>query len=441
MIIIVYSETQEHSLVNNLGYSEYSYYFVLKSYKPMLESLGIVVTVDHPATQVDPIYDFCQAVGEQCVFLSFTPPHKTQLDLRCPTVPVFAWEFGTIPNESWGGDLRNDWALILRRFPLAITHSEFAKRAILQAMGGDYEVYVMPSPIWENYQSIDVLDKPKTLKVQGRVTDSYELNTPANKDVAVGKASGSVSMTLDLSEIMASKKQQPAPGVKELEIKGTVYTYVFNPDDGRKNWADLLRAFCYAFKEESEACLILKLIGDRSGNAVQRFRQEILQNMPMKCRVIVVYGFLPGEGYRNLIRASHFALNSSYGEGQCLPMMEFMSAGLPSVTPLHTAMEDYADESSSVPVNFSNELTSWPHDTRKKIRTHRFRVDQFSMIEAFTKAQSKAADDKVYAAMSKAAKQNLKNYCAREKIEPLMQEVLDKLVEGQKTVEKKEATS
>src|SRR5471030_77618 len=101
MIIIIYSDTNAGSIEKNLGLPEYSYYFVLKEFKPILERMGIVVPVTDPAREVDAIYRNAQAHGESCVFLSFSPPHKTAIGLECPTIPVFAWEFNTIPQEMW----------------------------------------------------------------------------------------------------------------------------------------------------------------------------------------------------------------------------------------------------------------------------------------------------------------------------------------------------
>jgi hypothetical protein len=103
MIIIIYSETYKGAVAKRLGESEYSYYFVLKEYRPVLERLGIVVAVGDPANEVDALYRSAAAHGESCIFLSFTPPHQTLIDLECPTIPIFAWEFDTIPSEVWHG--------------------------------------------------------------------------------------------------------------------------------------------------------------------------------------------------------------------------------------------------------------------------------------------------------------------------------------------------
>ena len=37
MLILVHSPTNAHTLAHNLGRAEYSYYFVLKEFRPLLE--------------------------------------------------------------------------------------------------------------------------------------------------------------------------------------------------------------------------------------------------------------------------------------------------------------------------------------------------------------------------------------------------------------------
>jgi len=66
---ILYSATNEETVSGSLGQPEYSYYFVYKGYKRLLEQLGEVVTVNDPVNDVDKIYNDCERVGEACVFV------------------------------------------------------------------------------------------------------------------------------------------------------------------------------------------------------------------------------------------------------------------------------------------------------------------------------------------------------------------------------------
>jgi hypothetical protein len=72
MLIIIHSETNKSNIQQNLGRPEYSYYFVLKEFRPVLERLGQVIEVSNPDELVDRLYFDCLSRGEACVFLSFS---------------------------------------------------------------------------------------------------------------------------------------------------------------------------------------------------------------------------------------------------------------------------------------------------------------------------------------------------------------------------------
>src|SRR5690554_6886834 len=88
---IIYAAVTDQSIRTALGKAEYSYYFLFKAFRPVLDACGEVVIVTSPQDQVDTIYDQCIAAGRACVFISFTPPNLTPIRLRCPTIAVFAW--------------------------------------------------------------------------------------------------------------------------------------------------------------------------------------------------------------------------------------------------------------------------------------------------------------------------------------------------------------
>src|SRR5690606_10628756 len=149
MKILVYSAMNAETVFNNFGEPEYSYYFVLREFLPLLRQFGEVQQVEDPATEVDPIYEAALRQGQDCVFLSFSPPHLTCLGLACPTIPVFAWEFSSMPCEAWWDDRpEHDWGWCLRQCAGAIVHSEQSASVVRQLMGEDYPVTAIPAPLW-----------------------------------------------------------------------------------------------------------------------------------------------------------------------------------------------------------------------------------------------------------------------------------------------------
>lgn len=484
MLFIIYSATDASSIKSDLGMPEYSYYFVLKEFRPLLERLGRVVVVKRPEVEVDPLYDECVANDEPCVFLSFSPPNKTLVTLRCPTIPVFAWEFDTLPDEVWDDDTRNDWTMVLRNLGRSIVHSRHTADVVRAQMGAAFPVVALPAPVWDRFSDFRQKYPPRAgseeveLRIRGTVMDSRVLDLatrqPAGQDEEAEQALDSHSAlevsrknmryrlgatkrhaaewykdviadllpeaverrlsallrwlarqlqavfsgTPDLPGMVEPEKVpegEPANSepVVRLSLQGVIYTAVFNPYDGRKNWLDMLTAFCSAFADQENATLVLKFTHHNS-NWAFTVLDDMLRKLPrFKCRVVGIHGFLEDESYHQLIAASSYTVNTSYGEGQCLPLMEFMACGKPAVTPRHSAMQDYIDDSVAFVVRSSEELCCWPQDPRLYFRSHRHRIDWQSLCEAYRKSfQVAEREPERYLKMANASISRLRDHAS-----------------------------
>jgi glycosyltransferase involved in cell wall biosynthesis len=185
MNFILFSDVNDSSISQSLGRPEYSYYFVLKAYRPVLESLGQVHVVQS-TTDVDPLYRQLLLEGQESLFLSFTPPQNTPTDLSCPTVCVVAWEFDSIPDEHWDNDPHQDWSRTLARHGRAITLSSHTAQAIRRTMGEDFPVLVLPTPLWENFANIREhytrapVTPGTTLDIKGCILDTRLLGLTAD---------------------------------------------------------------------------------------------------------------------------------------------------------------------------------------------------------------------------------------------------------------------
>lgn len=459
MLFIIYSATDSNSIESSLGLPEYSYYFVLKEFRPMLEKLGRVHLVKCPETEVDPLYDSCQANGEQCVFLSFSPPNKTPTTLRCPTIPVFAWEFDTLPNESWDGDPNNDWTHVLTKLGRAITHSRHTVATIRRAIGADYPALSVPSPLWDRFEGLrqkyppTLRKQPVTLQIQGSVLDSaallqcteqHEQTPPAHfhktiryrlgstkrfavewyrdalRDLLPGRLASLLSSTMRKvnwwrqrrAQVLKNKSPVSIP-LQALTLDGVIYTTVLNPYDGRKNWLDMISAFCEAFADTPNATLVFKFTCLNSDWAFSLLSDALRRCPPFQCRVIGIHGYLDDESYEQLIAFSTYTINSSLGEGQCLPLMEFMACGKPAIAPRHTAMEDYIDEDVAFIVSSAEEPCCWPHDSRMLIRAHRHRLNWQSLRDACVESYRVATSEpERYLRMSRSSIDRLRDHAS-----------------------------
>lgn len=499
MRFLVYSQVSAAKIASSMGLPEYSYYFVLRDFLPVLQALGEVLVVEDPEQEVDRLYDEARAAGERCLFLSFSPPHKTPLQLRCPTVPVFAWEFDSIPNESWLDEPQQDWRHVLKICGSAITHSQMIVAAVRREMGADFPIVSVPSPVWDKFAalraqpgSLPLADGVSIRVRSGVVVDSrdpalspYIFGPDATARVvqairehenAMARAQGgSVAVeppagrrqsryritrrylgewylkvlqpllpflpgrAESLVELVAESPDTPLeprntvepphpaakgvtpkmpdwqPGESELQLSGVIFTALFNPYDGRKNWADMLTAFCAAFRDTPDATLVFKLGHHEYLSAMHDMLIWMARMPRFSCRVVLLHGYLEGGDFDTLIRASAFAVNASHGEGQCLPLMEFLSCGKPAISPRHSAMVDYIDEQVAFVVDSWLDSTAWSHDPRLAYRTQRHQIDWASLRDAYRAAyECIKTDPQRYQRLSRHAIERMREHCSRQ---------------------------
>jgi len=426
MIIMAYSTYDAASIDGSLGAPEYSYWFVRRAFWPMLERFGIVVPVTDPAREVDTIQRTADARGVACVFFGFEPPHKIVLGLRCTTVPVFAWEFDTIPDEVWEDDPRHDWTSVLKATGLAITHSRFSVDVVKRRMGQDFPIWSIPAPVYDAHAHHVATacgwQAPAILPITGIALDSRQLDL-APFSMQRAHEDGIASL-----RALAALVEQPDRLAKDLHVSGVIYTAIFNPIDGRKNWTDLLVGFVWAFRDEPNAILVMKVTHYDPVRGLMPLLSDLAKLGSFRCRVILIHGMLPDMEYQALIRLTSYTINASTNEGQCLPLMEFMSAGRPAISPLHTAMLDYISPENAFLVDTFAHPASWPHDPREAVRTVRHTTRFPSLVRAYQESFRVARDDAArYAAMSQAATNALAAFCSNELVAGRLAEVFGHL--------------
>lgn len=523
MRFMVYSRFSSETIGSAFGEPEYSYYFVLKEFVPLLQTLGAVDIVS-TETEANDLYESWRKEGDACLFLNFTAPHNSARDTKCPVVPVFAWEFSTIPTDTWHGDGYNNWKLVLQKHGAAITHSRFTVAAVKSALGEEFPIISIPAPVWdrcekhrlrtrhkrnESYKqrqlleffgvvcdskdidfdhvvkehlqrpdgsdAQDELPEPEFVDVDppeigpGRFRKTLRMRFGTFKNLLVQMyrecvadilpyvvrrgisrlyaflrpAYRKVLRTPDLeepssnfqSDVVDTSADPPAgenqsgraSGDQQLaepestdterknivELSGVVYTTLFNPYDGRKNWEAMLTAFCWTFRDTEDVTLLIKV----SASQIVFFTDQVVDVLarlrPFKCRIVIIKGFLDDEQYTRLVEASSYYVNTSSGEGQCLPLMEFLSSGIPALAPINTAMADYMSEEVGFVIDSRPELTSWQHDDRRMMRAFHYPVDWMSTMRAFEESYEMIRQNPgAYRAKSDAAIECMKAHCS-----------------------------
>lgn len=203
--------------------------------------------------------------------------------------------------------------------------------------------------------------------------------------------------------------------------KEILYTAILNPNDGRKNWEDIITAFVYALRDKPGATLLVKIANENLNMFFEDIFTFFMRLHPFECRVVFIHGYLSDEEYQQMILHSQFIVNASRGEGQCLPLMEFMSSGVPAIAPRNTAMLDYIDETNAFVVKSSPELAYWPHDPRQVYRTYWHRINWQTLYAAFVDSEKCFSQSPgAYRKMCNAAVESLRGFCsmavARERL-------------------------
>ena len=89
-VLIISAPVHDGAIKETLGQEAYSYYFVYRAYKPLLEKWGRVLEVRKPESQVNYAFYKAKKKGGQGYHLAFFPPHLMYLSSTGPTVGVIA---------------------------------------------------------------------------------------------------------------------------------------------------------------------------------------------------------------------------------------------------------------------------------------------------------------------------------------------------------------
>lgn len=474
MIILIGSKIDQSTIQASLGKPEYSYFFLLKDFLPALERLGTVISVKSVA-EIDTLYREYRAAGEQVVFLSFSPPHQTPLDLDCPTVSLFAWEFDSLPSVAWDGNPQNDWRHVFNHSGGAIATSREAAGLVAEAAAEGFPIIALPAPVWDRYAALGsaegfpvelgerqfsfagtVIDspilglsadglvhkaveapaaEPDFVRSRKPVLEAWQLSVALLKgwwqEIRQPLATDQEAVPAAVQpEAIGLQEEKEEPPLQHVDVKGVVYTTVLNPADSRKNWVEIITAFCWAFKNIEDATLIVKM----THHDLEYYRIVLITLLsrlaPFRCRVVVLHGFLDDDQYRKLISASTYYVNASSGEGLCLPLMEFLSASKPAIAPTHTAMADYVDERLAFLLECSLEPFCWPHDPTGIFTTHRHRLNWQSLMEAFQASYAVAKQHpQQYRSMSRHAFERMQAFASVDVVSEPLGEFLRGLIQ------------
>jgi hypothetical protein len=445
----------------NLGVPGYSYDIVAQLFVRLLARWGEVVQVARETEALESAVRDARRRGLDPVHVSFLPFQDFCLAPSAPNVIVPAWEFPDVPDHVFDGNPHNNWVTTAHQCDLIIVGGQFTVDSFQKA-GIRTPIRIVPVPTPDEYFRIPPWQAGQQIRSacaayvfphpdvsESALWDAPEVLGPETKG-AGGSPRGGLREKARLAYRQYLKSVVP-PAVHSLlktasrrvgrdtweryvescrrphlDLSGVVYTSIFNPSDGRKNWEDLLTGFVWGLRECADATLLIKLVTkDRTWiDRILGYYRGV--GLAHRCKVVFITDYLKDEQMLDLVRASTYYLTTTRAEGNCLPVMNYLAAARPCISPCHTAISDYFTKEMGFIVETHPEPAIWPHDSRLRFRTTWGRIVWPSLVERLRESYRIARHDQAaYAALGACGQHKMSQWASVESIWPRLRAALD----------------
>jgi glycosyltransferase involved in cell wall biosynthesis len=415
----------------NLGSAGYSYDFVVRQFAPLLAQCGDLVEVPPELPAIEREAARLRVNGKTPVHFCFMPFQHAVLGESVPNVVVPAWEFPDVPDHAFDGEPRNNWVAMANRCAAVIVGGPWTADCFRRAgIHRPIHVVPVPTPAW-NFElprwsatdevAIDCVAIDCRTPIAATSMSAPSGNGPQRKSktstsfhgtslrtsirsaarrtwrefvrpLLPPRVAGSFSAAVQAAAA-AWQSHRGFPTLDRLALSGVVYTSIFNPEDGRKNWQDLVSAFLLALGDRPDATLVLKLVARNRRSADPVLAHYARLDLAHRCRLLVVTDFISREQMAELARGTTYYVTSTRAEGNCLPLMDSLAAGRPAISPSHTAISDYFGEHAGFVVESHPEPACWPQDSLHRCRTTWHRLVWTSLAEQLRRSYEIARRD------------------------------------------------
>jgi hypothetical protein len=447
----------------NLGTAGYSHDFVAKLFAELLSQRGEVLPVANPEKNLDEVAKHAIARGRRPVHFSVLPLQDVPLCSVAPNIAMPAWEFPDVPDHAFNNNPKNNWIPTANGCEMLMVGGEFTVDALRRG-GVTSPIRIVPVPTPTEYFDVDFWQAGNKHQID---VAAY---WPTPKNVASPRSSGQTRRTClkqasrDLSrsfkninkaiigpeayEARAARRREarqtrrdqkhrisnssamqlPYPRTDKLNLSGIVYTSIFNPDDGRKNWCDLVNGLLLGVGEREDVTLVFKLITKRR-EAAELFVNYIQdRQLPRRCKVAVVVDFLSDSQLHQLAAASTFYVQTTRAEGNCLPLMNYLGAGRPGISPRHSAIADYFNDDYGWTIDSFPEPAAWPHDPQYRLRTSWGRIVFPSIVEQVAKSyELVTTQPHAYRTLAEACRSHMRQWASPDAVRERLMGALDEL--------------
>lgn len=455
----------------NLGVAGYSHDIVANLFIPLLSRWGEVFVIPDPRTNLEAAIQEMRSRNLEPVHVSILPFQDVCLTDSAPNIVVPAWEFPDIPNDEFDDNPQNKWPDVAARCKSVFVGGPFTLDTLRNA-GITVPIHIVPVPTPDAYFKLPGWTSPQSGRMECSAivlpqdeseTSAKTYRTPTRKQAKAApsrlkqfgqaiEASIRNATRFIVGEAIYERYERCQRAVKagyhatlrppklnvpyrasaDFELSGIVYTSIFNPLDGRKNWSDLLTGFLMALGDCKDATLVVKLATSSpdAAQAIIDFYQN--RDIPHRCKVIFITDFLTEDQLYNLASASTYYLQTTRAEGNCLPLMNYLAAGRPAVSPCHSAIEDYFDEQVGFVVESHPEPAAFPHDPELRCRTTWARIVWPSLVKQIRASYRIAKSDAAtYQAMAARARERMQGWASSEQVWQRLNVALDATINEQ----------
>jgi len=450
----------------NLGKPGYSHEFVAKLFKPILEKWGIVREIKESQHELQKTVQESINNGFKPVHLSVMPYQDTVLAKGAVNIVVPAWEFPDVPDHPFDGNPQNDWARTCDKTDLCIVSGPFTRNAIAKS-GTKTPIAIVPTPVPQGYFELPMWNSRQTVEIDTWAFDfskreRFENESQKNCNNLHNESSSEESLSRKnpihrfqmmirrLHKIPAYRATSnfvwdnlvyrksrdrncprglPLPKIEKLALGGIVYTSIFNPYDGRKNWKDLINGFLFSIGQHEDVTLVLKLASTDIREIRKIINYYIDRDVPHKCRVVFISAFLDNAQLSKLCMASTFYIHTTKAEGSCLPLMNYLAAGRPAISPKHSCLEDYFHPEHGFVIDSEQEPAAWPHEKKHRFRTTWARISWNSLREAIQESYRVAKNPEVYLSIATKCRDDMREWASYESVENKLKDALQNVID------------
>lgn len=448
----------------NLGKPGYSHEFVAKLFKPILEKWGIVLEIRESQHELQKTVQESINNGLKPVHLSIMPYQDTVLAKGALNIVVPAWEFPDVPDYPFDGNPQNDWVRTCDQTDLCIVSGPFTRNAMAKS-GTKTPIAIVPTPVPQGYFELPMWNSKQTVEIDTWAFDFPARERSENSQVNCNNFHNGFSseksssrrkaiyrlkmMIRRLHKIPAYRstsnfvwdnliyrksrnrtcpKGLPFPKIEKLALRGVVYTSIFNPYDGRKNWKDLLNGFLLSIGQQEDVTLVLKLASTDIREIRKIINYYIDRDLPHKCRIVFISAFLDDAQLLQLCGASTFYIHTTKAEGSCLPLMNYLAAGRPAVSPKHSCLEDYFHPEHGFVIASEQEPAAWPQEKKQPFRTTWARISWDSLREAIQESYRVAKNPEGYSSMATKCRDDMREWASYESVKKKLKEALKNVI-------------